>query len=186
MVAAVFFWVSLLLPQSPITMMLTSLSVTGIGFHVRTTGRLVGRVAGLVVDWDFVAVELPPEFLPESAPQPTNRRVRRSSESRCMHYPRREGMIGEAGVVGKTIRWMISAGVGMMIDWLKLATRPSVVRRALKFAIVVGLILTTINHGYAIVHGQVTSGRVLQMGLTVLVPYVVSTLSSVGAMKDME
>jgi hypothetical protein len=71
-----------------------------------------------------------------------------------------------------------------MIDWLKFATRPSVVRRALKFAIVVGLILITINHGYAIVHGQVTPGRVWQMCLTVLVPYTVSTLSSVGAMRE--
>ena len=72
-----------------------------------------------------------------------------------------------------------------MADWLKLAVQPNVVRRALKFALVVGTILITINHGYAIVHGQVTSGRILQMGLTVLVPYTVSTLSSVAAMREM-
>ena len=72
-----------------------------------------------------------------------------------------------------------------MADWLKLAVQPNVVRRALKFALVVGAILITINHGYAIVHGQVTSGRILQMCLTVLVPYTVSTLSSVAAMREM-
>jgi len=72
-----------------------------------------------------------------------------------------------------------------MADWLKLAVQPNVVRRALKFALVVGAILITINHGYAIVHGQVTSGRILQMGLTVLVTYTVSTLSSVAAMREM-
>jgi hypothetical protein len=72
-----------------------------------------------------------------------------------------------------------------MSEWLKLAMQPSVVRRALKFAVVVGAILITINHGHAIVSGQVTRGRVLQMCLTVLVPYVVSTLSSVGAIRQM-
>ena len=73
-----------------------------------------------------------------------------------------------------------------MNEWLRLALQPTVVRRALKFACVVGIILITINHGYAILHGQVTSGRILQMCLTVLVPYTVSTLSSVGAMREMQ
>ena len=72
-----------------------------------------------------------------------------------------------------------------MSDWLTLAIQPNVVRRALKFALIVGAVLITINHGYAILHGQVTHGRVLQMCLTVLVPYTVSTLSSVGAMREM-
>jgi hypothetical protein len=72
-----------------------------------------------------------------------------------------------------------------MGEWFKLATQSSVVKRALKFACVVGTILITINHGYAILHGQVTRGRILQMCLTVLVPYTVSTLSSVGAMREM-
>ena len=72
-----------------------------------------------------------------------------------------------------------------MNDWVKLAVQPTVMKRALKFAFVVGLVLITINHGYAIVHGQVTSGRILQMCLTVLVPYTVSTLSSVAAMREM-
>jgi len=72
-----------------------------------------------------------------------------------------------------------------MDEWLRLAVQPTVMRRALKFAFVVGAVLITINHGYAILHGQVTSGRVWQMCLTVLVPYTVSTLSSVGAMREM-
>ena len=73
-----------------------------------------------------------------------------------------------------------------MNEWFRLAVQPTVMKRALKFACVVGTILITINHGYAIVHGQVTSGRIWQMCLTVLVPYTVSTLSSVGAMREME
>ena len=73
-----------------------------------------------------------------------------------------------------------------MGDWLKLAVHPTVVRRALKFACVVGCVLISINHGPAIVRGEVTAQRIWQMCLTVLVPYTVSTLSSVGAMREME
>jgi hypothetical protein len=56
-----------------------------------------------------------------------------------------------------------------------------VVRRAVTFALVVGAVLIAINHGDAILAGDVDRHRLLKMGLTVLVPYTVSTLSSVGA-----
>jgi len=69
-------------------------------------------------------------------------------------------------------------------EWLELATSWPVVRRALKFAVVVGAILIAINHGDAILQGEVGPDRLLKMGLTVLVPYAVSTLSSVGAMRE--
>ncbi len=72
-----------------------------------------------------------------------------------------------------------------MDEWFRLAVQPSVIRRALKFACVVGCVLISINHGPAIVRGEVNSERILQMCLTVLVPYTVSTLSSVGAMREM-
>jgi cation transporter-like permease len=71
-----------------------------------------------------------------------------------------------------------------MKEWFRLAFQFSVVKRALKYAVVVGLILIAINHGAAILSGRVTRGGVIQMVLTVMVPYVVSTLSSVGAMLD--
>jgi hypothetical protein len=64
-----------------------------------------------------------------------------------------------------------------------MATRWSVVRRALCFAVVVGTILISINYGDAILAGTVDSSRWYRMGLTVLVPYCVSTLSSVGALR---
>ena len=66
---------------------------------------------------------------------------------------------------------------------LRLAFEAGVVRRALAFAVVVGSVLIVINHGDAILTGDVGPGRWLKMGLTVLVPYVVSTLSSVMAMR---
>jgi hypothetical protein len=68
-------------------------------------------------------------------------------------------------------------------SWLALATSPSVVRRALLMAAIVGALLITINHGDAILRGEVDRTRLLKMALTLLVPYCVSTYSSVGAMR---
>lgn len=72
-----------------------------------------------------------------------------------------------------------------MREALRLARQPAVVRRAFKYALVVGAILLGINHGDALVRGDVDQGRALRMALTVVVPYVVSTLSSVGTMRQM-
>ncbi len=49
----------------------------------------------------------------------------------------------------------------------------------------VGAVLIAINHGNAIIRGEVSAGRVLQMGLTFFVPYFVSTLSSVLAVREL-
>jgi hypothetical protein len=68
--------------------------------------------------------------------------------------------------------------------FLVLAFSPRVVRRALLYAVVVGAILIAINHGDALIAGQVGPERWWKMGLTVLVPYTVSTLSSVGALRS--
>lgn len=66
----------------------------------------------------------------------------------------------------------------------QLAFQPAVVRRACGYAVVVGAILIAINHGDAILAGELDATRWWKMGLTVLVPYTVSTLSSVGAMRQ--
>jgi hypothetical protein len=68
--------------------------------------------------------------------------------------------------------------------WLAVATERAIVVRACKFAVGVGAILIGINHGDAILAGEVDSARWFKMGLTVLVPYTVSTLSSVGAVLE--
>jgi hypothetical protein len=70
-----------------------------------------------------------------------------------------------------------------MGDWVEIATSRSVVRRALFYAVIVGAVLITINHGDAILRGDLDGVRVLKMTLTVFVPYTVSTLSSVQAMR---
>ena len=46
-----------------------------------------------------------------------------------------------------------------MKEWLQLATSASVVRRALAYAVVVGLILIGINHGEALLRGEVLVAR---------------------------
>jgi hypothetical protein len=68
--------------------------------------------------------------------------------------------------------------------WLVVATERATVVRACKFAVVVGAVLIGINHGDALLAGELDSARWLKMGLTVLVPYAVSTLSSVGAVLE--
>ena len=58
-------------------------------------------------------------------------------------------------------------------------------RRALKYAIVVGAVLLSINHGDAILRGNIDAVRWFRMGLTVIVPYCVSTASSVEVMQNL-
>ena len=73
-----------------------------------------------------------------------------------------------------------------MRDWLGVATRPDVMRRALGYAVVVGAILISINHADALLRGELSPGRLLKMLLTAMVPYCVSTSSSVGAIRRLE
>lgn len=71
-----------------------------------------------------------------------------------------------------------------MTEWFRMALDGTVIRRASQTAVLVGAVLIGINHGEAILRGEVTPGRLLKMGLTVLVPYMVSTSSSVGALRS--
>ncbi len=72
----------------------------------------------------------------------------------------------------------------MFINWLRLACSGQVVWRALKVAAVVGPILIAVNQGDVILRRELDVDCFLKMGLTFLVPYFVSTFSSVAAMKD--
>ncbi len=72
-----------------------------------------------------------------------------------------------------------------MSGFVRLALSWPVVRRACIFAVIVGAILIAINHGSAILAGQVDGDRLVQMALTVLVPYSVSTISSVLAIREL-
>jgi hypothetical protein len=71
-----------------------------------------------------------------------------------------------------------------MRNWFALAFHRDVVRRALICAVIVGAILIVINHSDAIMRGAISLNRGLRMALTVIVPYIVSTVSSVGALRQ--
>jgi hypothetical protein len=58
--------------------------------------------------------------------------------------------------------------------WLQTAQQP---------AVVVGTILILINHGDALLRGDIDLNRILKMLLTVTVPYMVSTYSAVDAIR---
>ena len=79
---------------------------------------------------------------------------------------------------------MSDVDVQLQPSWVAEAARGSVVRRALGYAVVVGAVLIAINHGDALLRGEVTSERLLKMGLTVIVPYLVSTFSAVAATRE--
>jgi hypothetical protein len=71
-----------------------------------------------------------------------------------------------------------------MNAWLRVAREPAIVRRACQYAVGVGALLIAINHGDAILQGDISLARLFRMALTVLVPYAVSTASSVSAVLD--
>ncbi len=70
----------------------------------------------------------------------------------------------------------------MSAEWLAGCFSKPVIRKALLSALIVGSILVAINHGDTIVSGQVDGTRILRIILTMIVPYVVSTVSSVSTM----
>lgn len=72
-----------------------------------------------------------------------------------------------------------------MNTWIETACEPSVAKRALKVAAMVGSLLALINHGDALLAGTVTWQRWVQIGLTFLVPYCVSTFASVEAIRQL-
>lgn len=66
-----------------------------------------------------------------------------------------------------------------------LATRPDVVLRALKTAVLVGVVLVAINHGDALIQGDLDLLRLGKMILTFAVPYCVSTYASVSTLRQL-
>ena len=76
-----------------------------------------------------------------------------------------------------------SDGGAAVATVLAIAFERRVVRRALAFAVVVGSVLVAINHGDAVLAGSFTSAQIIKISLTVMVPYVVSTWSSVLAVR---
>ena len=72
----------------------------------------------------------------------------------------------------------------MIINWIRLALSGLVRWRAIKVAALVGPVLIGINQGDVILQEGLNVICVLKMGLTFMVPYCVSTFSSVEALRD--
>ena len=69
--------------------------------------------------------------------------------------------------------------------WFRSAAHPATVRRAWMTTLTVGSLLIAINHGPAILSGHLTRERVFQIVLTLVVPYLVSTASSVSTRNEL-
>ena len=65
----------------------------------------------------------------------------------------------------------------------KVATRSDVLLRAFKMASIVGIVLAIINHGDHILLQTMTFNNWLKIMITFCVPFCVSTISSVLAIK---
>ena len=72
----------------------------------------------------------------------------------------------------------------MVMNWIQLAFSESVWRRAAKVAILVGPILVAVNQGDVILRGGLDIICIVKIGLTFLVPYLVSTFSSVATLQN--
>lgn len=68
-----------------------------------------------------------------------------------------------------------------MRAWLPIAAQPAIIRRATLTSLVVGTILTLVNHGPALVGDRLTSETLGPIMLTYATPYVVATISSAAA-----
>jgi hypothetical protein len=70
-----------------------------------------------------------------------------------------------------------------MRQWVRLATTRSIVVRGLICSMIVGTVLIAINQGDVIWNGNLETRHAAKIGLTYVVPYIVSTVSSVGALR---
>ena len=66
---------------------------------------------------------------------------------------------------------------------IEIVTRTDVIIRALKMASIVGIVLAIINHGDHILLGTMTATNWIKVIITFCVPFCVSTISSVLAIR---
>ncbi|KXX67092.1 nitrate/nitrite transporter NrtS [Flammeovirga sp. SJP92] len=69
---------------------------------------------------------------------------------------------------------------------LKLIFSAKVIKTATKLSLIVGTILGLINHGEDIISNTLSNKQIVQILTTYLVPYIVSTYSSVKALSDLD
>ena len=84
------------------------------------------------------------------------------------------------GVGFRSVAYEVRAAAGTAFRCLRcMLIHPPMVQRSLIIALVVGTLLTAINHGDLIVQGDLSSSLAWKVPLTYLVPYCVATLGAV-------
>lgn len=68
-----------------------------------------------------------------------------------------------------------------MRQWLALAMDSTTIIRSMKVALVVGTVLVIINHGDALIAGELDLVRLIRICLTYFVPFAVSMYATVTA-----
>lgn len=81
---------------------------------------------------------------------------------------------------------IIGASMTRIPVWLRIAYHPAVLKRSAILCVLVGTILVVINHGPALVAGAINPTLLVQILLTYLVPFLVSTGTSVAALRASE
>jgi len=71
-----------------------------------------------------------------------------------------------------------------MSKWLSIAFEASVLKRSLRVSALVGTMLMIINHGDIIIEGHLSTTHIFKIALTYLVPFLVSTYSSVESKRN--
>jgi hypothetical protein len=68
--------------------------------------------------------------------------------------------------------------------WISAATDRAILGRSIVTCLIVGALLTVINHGDQLLRGEFNSVLAWQVGLTFLVPFVVATTSGAAAIQS--
>lgn len=68
--------------------------------------------------------------------------------------------------------------------WISAATDRAILGRSVVTCLIVGALLTVINHGDQLLRGEFSSTMAWQVGLTFLVPFLVATISGAAAVRS--
>ena len=71
-------------------------------------------------------------------------------------------------------------------DIVNTARSPAIFQRSVKVALLVGTVLMFINHGDALLSGNLDQYSIIKILLTYLVPYLVSTQAGVAATLELK
>lgn len=101
-----------------------------------------------------------------------------SDDPVCSH-PR---VVRRPGLINRT--WGSRIDVDNARSWLAAAADRTILRRSLVTCLIVGSLVTVINHSDELIQGNLDTNLGWQVGLTFLVPFVVATISGAAAIRS--